>query len=61
MQKVGILPHARWKKLISGFVYVLVVLLTPPDTEEPETEMEKDDQKASLHPKSHDVPGIKWV
>ncbi|XP_060733922.1 CREB-regulated transcription coactivator 1b isoform X3 [Tachysurus vachellii] len=35
-----------------------VVLLTPPDTEEPETEMEKDDQKASLHPKSHDVPGI---
>ncbi|XP_046713014.1 CREB-regulated transcription coactivator 1b isoform X2 [Silurus meridionalis] len=35
-----------------------VVLLTPPDTDEPETEMEKDDQKASLHPKSHDVPGI---
>ncbi|KAM9461488.1 CREB-regulated transcription coactivator 1b isoform 2-T2 [Clarias gariepinus] len=35
-----------------------VVLLTPPDTEDPETEMEKDDQKASLHPKSHDVPGI---
>ncbi|XP_034164287.1 CREB-regulated transcription coactivator 1b isoform X3 [Pangasianodon hypophthalmus] len=35
-----------------------VVLLTPPDTEEPETEMENDDQKASLHPKSHDVPGI---
>ncbi|KAF4083324.1 hypothetical protein AMELA_G00139950 [Ameiurus melas] len=35
-----------------------VVLLTPPDTEEPETEMEKDDQAASLHPKSHDVPGI---
>ncbi|XP_060797581.1 CREB-regulated transcription coactivator 1b isoform X2 [Neoarius graeffei] len=35
-----------------------VVLLTPPDTEEPETEMEKDDQKTSLHPKSHDVPGI---
>ncbi|XP_072516967.1 CREB-regulated transcription coactivator 1b isoform X2 [Salminus brasiliensis] len=35
-----------------------VLLLTPPDTEEPETEMEKDDQKASLRPKSHDVPGI---
>uniref|UniRef100_A0A8B9H1L5 CREB regulated transcription coactivator 1b n=1 Tax=Astyanax mexicanus TaxID=7994 RepID=A0A8B9H1L5_ASTMX len=35
-----------------------VLLLTPPDTEEPETEMEKDDQKASMHPKSHDVPGI---
>ncbi|KAG7327835.1 hypothetical protein KOW79_009441 [Hemibagrus wyckioides] len=35
-----------------------VVLLTPPDTEEAETEMEKDDQKAALHPKSHDVPGI---
>ncbi|XP_053539230.1 CREB-regulated transcription coactivator 1b isoform X1 [Ictalurus punctatus] len=35
-----------------------VVLLTPPDTEEPETEMEKDDQTTSLHPKSHDVPGI---
>lgn len=41
------------------FVSVLVVLLTPPDTEEAETEMEKDDQKAALHPKSHDVPGIK--
>ncbi|KAL6468698.1 hypothetical protein MHYP_G00222220 [Metynnis hypsauchen] len=35
-----------------------VLLLTPPDTEEPETEMEKDDQKTSLHPKSHEVPGI---
>ncbi|XP_066503076.1 CREB-regulated transcription coactivator 1b isoform X2 [Hoplias malabaricus] len=35
-----------------------VLLLTPPDTEEPETEMEKDDQKSSMHPKSHDVPGI---
>ncbi|XP_049321759.1 CREB-regulated transcription coactivator 1 isoform X1 [Astyanax mexicanus] len=35
-----------------------VLLLTPPDTEEPETEMENDDQKASMHPKSHDVPGI---
>ncbi|XP_076880503.1 CREB-regulated transcription coactivator 1b isoform X3 [Brachyhypopomus gauderio] len=35
-----------------------VLLLTPPDTEEPEGEMEKDDQKASLCPKSHDVPGI---
>ncbi|KAK1806025.1 hypothetical protein P4O66_013067, partial [Electrophorus voltai] len=35
-----------------------VLLLTPPDTEEPEGEMEKDDQKASLRPKSHDVPGI---
>ena len=39
--------------------FFLVLLLTPPDTEEPETEMEKDDQKTSLHPKSHDVPGIK--
>ncbi|XP_036441822.1 CREB-regulated transcription coactivator 1b isoform X3 [Colossoma macropomum] len=35
-----------------------VLLLTPPDTEEAETEMEKDDQKTSLHPKSHEVPGI---
>ncbi|KAK3533165.1 hypothetical protein QTP70_012421 [Hemibagrus guttatus] len=35
-----------------------VILLTPPDTEEAETEMEKDDHKAALHLKSHDVPGI---
>lgn len=58
---VGLLPFARWRKLNSVFVSVLVVLLTPPDTEEPETEMEKDDQTTSLHPKSHDVPGIKWA
>ncbi|XP_073731923.1 CREB-regulated transcription coactivator 1b isoform X2 [Misgurnus anguillicaudatus] len=35
-----------------------LLLLTPPDTEDPETEMEKDEPKGSLHSESHDVPGI---
>ncbi|XP_056590686.1 CREB-regulated transcription coactivator 1b isoform X2 [Triplophysa dalaica] len=35
-----------------------LLLLTPPDTEDIETEMEKDEPKASLHSESHDVPGI---
>ncbi|KAI7795437.1 putative CREB-regulated transcription coactivator 1 [Triplophysa rosa] len=35
-----------------------LLLLTPPDTEDTETEMEKDEPKASLHSESHDVPGI---
>ncbi|KAL1265498.1 hypothetical protein QQF64_003525 [Cirrhinus molitorella] len=35
-----------------------LLLLTPPDTEDTESEMEKDDPKASLHTESCDVPGI---
>ncbi|KAA0707928.1 CREB-regulated transcription coactivator 1 [Triplophysa tibetana] len=35
-----------------------LLLLTPPDTEDIETEMENDEPKASLHSESHDVPGI---
>ncbi|KAK9966281.1 hypothetical protein ABG768_003401 [Culter alburnus] len=35
-----------------------LLLLTPPDTEDTESEMEKDEPKASLHTESCDVPGI---
>uniref|UniRef100_A0A8C1X6G7 CREB regulated transcription coactivator 1b n=1 Tax=Cyprinus carpio TaxID=7962 RepID=A0A8C1X6G7_CYPCA len=35
-----------------------LLLLTPPDTEDTESEMEKDEPKASLHTESSDVPGI---
>ncbi|XP_059394074.1 CREB-regulated transcription coactivator 1-like isoform X2 [Carassius carassius] len=35
-----------------------LLLLTPPDTEDTESEMEKDEPKASLHLESCDVPGI---
>ncbi|XP_067244649.1 CREB-regulated transcription coactivator 1b [Chanodichthys erythropterus] len=35
-----------------------LLLLTPPDTEDIESEMEKDEPKASLHTESCDVPGI---
>ncbi|XP_051528135.1 CREB-regulated transcription coactivator 1-like isoform X2 [Myxocyprinus asiaticus] len=35
-----------------------VLLLTPPDTEDTETEMEQDEPKASLHTDSQDIPGI---
>ncbi|RXN31900.1 CREB-regulated transcription coactivator 1 isoform X1 [Labeo rohita] len=35
-----------------------VLLLTPPDTEDTESEMEKDEPKTSLHTESCDVPGI---
>ncbi|TRY57449.1 hypothetical protein DNTS_031435 [Danionella cerebrum] len=35
-----------------------LLLLTPPDTEDAESEMEKDDSKGSLHTESCDVPGI---
>ncbi|KTG36104.1 hypothetical protein cypCar_00018948 [Cyprinus carpio] len=38
-----------------------LLLLTPPDTEDTESEMEKDEPKASLHTESCDVPGIKSV
>uniref|UniRef100_A0A671QPA5 CREB-regulated transcription coactivator 1-like n=1 Tax=Sinocyclocheilus anshuiensis TaxID=1608454 RepID=A0A671QPA5_9TELE len=35
-----------------------LLLLTPPDTEDTESEMEKDEPKASLHTELCDVPGI---
>ncbi|KAK7119745.1 hypothetical protein R3I94_021543 [Phoxinus phoxinus] len=35
-----------------------LLLLTPPDTEDTESEMEKDEPKGSLHTESCDVPGI---
>ncbi|XP_016143630.1 CREB-regulated transcription coactivator 1-like [Sinocyclocheilus grahami] len=35
-----------------------LLLLTPPDTEDTESEMEQDEPKASLHTESCDVPGI---
>ncbi|XP_039504377.1 CREB-regulated transcription coactivator 1b [Pimephales promelas] len=35
-----------------------LLLLTPPDTEDTESEMEKDEPNASLHTESCDVPGI---
>ncbi|XP_050978675.1 CREB-regulated transcription coactivator 1b [Labeo rohita] len=35
-----------------------LLLLTPPDTEDTESEMEKDEPKTSLHTESCDVPGI---
>ncbi|XP_051528134.1 CREB-regulated transcription coactivator 1-like isoform X1 [Myxocyprinus asiaticus] len=35
-----------------------LLLLTPPDTEDTETEMEQDEPKASLHTDSQDIPGI---
>ncbi len=38
-----------------------VLLLTPPDTEDTESEMEKDEPNVSLHTDPCDVPGIKWV
>uniref|UniRef100_A0A672L5Y4 CREB-regulated transcription coactivator 1-like n=1 Tax=Sinocyclocheilus grahami TaxID=75366 RepID=A0A672L5Y4_SINGR len=38
-----------------------LLLLTPPDTEDTESEMEQDEPKASLHTESCDVPGIKEI
>ncbi|XP_052425314.1 CREB-regulated transcription coactivator 1 [Carassius gibelio] len=35
-----------------------LLLLTPPDTEDTESEMDKDEPKTSLHSESCDVPGI---
>uniref|UniRef100_A0A672L5Y0 CREB-regulated transcription coactivator 1-like n=1 Tax=Sinocyclocheilus grahami TaxID=75366 RepID=A0A672L5Y0_SINGR len=38
-----------------------LLLLTPPDTEDTESEMEQDEPKASLHTESCDVPGINFI